>query len=124
MSRSLTKITLAILLTFMLISFTLYKLHLNFVTNSLQQNESLPLPGKCAETVDGKVQSIDLNRGILCLDGHGQKFDVAFDGSTLFVEDGRAIHPSTINSGNSVTVIFVKRENRNVARNILLYVAK
>lgn len=119
MSKRLVKITLGILLGFLLVSFGLYKLHLNFVANSLQENESLPQLG--AETVDGKVQSIDLNEGILCLVGHGQRFDFAFDGGTVFVENGRAIHPETINSGNSVTVIFFKRENRNVARNIQLY---
>jgi hypothetical protein len=121
MSRRLIKITLGILLGFLLVSFAVYKVHRNFVTTSLHQNETLTKMGNGAETVDGKVQSIDLNKGILCLVGHGQKFDFAFDGATVFVEGGRAIHPETINSGNSVTVIFFKRVNRNFARNILLY---
>ncbi len=124
MSQRLTKITLVIMLGFLLVSFTLYKLHMNFATHSLQQSEPSVQPGKVAQTVDGKVQSIDLNEGILSLNDHGQQFDFSFDGATVFVEDGRAIQPSTINSGNSVTVIFIQRENRNVARNILLYPAK
>ena len=108
------------MLGFVLVCFGLYKLHMNFATNSLQQNEALPQPGKGAETVDGKVQSIDLSNNTIWLVGNGQKLDFAFDDATVFVEDGRAIHPSSISSGNSVTVIFIKKANRNVARNILL----
>ena len=112
------------MVVFLLGSFGLYKLHMNFAAHSMQQNESLNQVGKTAQTVDGEVQSIDLNHGILSLVDGGEKFDFDFDGATVFVEDGRAVQPSMINSGNTVTVIFIKRENRNVARNILLYSPK
>jgi hypothetical protein len=120
MSQKLINITLGILLGFLLVSFSLYKLRMNSATSSLQQNEPSTQAGKSSQTMDGKVQSIDLSQGILCLDGNGKRLDFAFDGATVFVEDGRAIQPSTINSGNSVTVIFIQRENRNLARNIFL----
>ena len=112
------------MVVFLLVSFGLYKLHMNFATYSLQQNAALDPVGTAAQRVDGEVQSIDLDNGTLSLVEDGKEFNFDIDGATVFVENGRAIQPSIINSGNTVIVIFIKRENRNVAKNILLSSAK
>ena len=116
----LARIIIIILLTFVLASLVIYRMHLGSASNSALNIANANSPDFTLQTTDGRVDSIDMSARKLLVNTNGSIVVFNFDGSTDFVKDNHAIAPSAIISGNQAVVRFTRRGKANLAQIVML----
>lgn len=116
----LARIIIIILLTFVLASLVIYRMHTGRTSYSVQKITNTDSPDFTLQTTDGRVDSIDMSARKLLVNANGSIVVFNFDGSTDFVQDNHAIAPSSIISGNQAVVRFTRRGKANLAQIVML----
>ena len=114
------RIILLILAAFALSSLAIYRLRVGGVKPAAHQRDSGRTIRAATKTVEGQIDSVDADAGIIKLNDGTETVTLAFDERTEIVESGRIVEPGSIASGASATVKYTQRRGRNLARKIEL----
>lgn len=114
------RIVFLILAAFALSSLAIYRLRIVGRKPSAHQRDSARTIRAATKTVEGQIDSIDADAGIIKLNDGTETVTLAFDERTEIVESGKVIEVGSITSGASATVKYTQRRGRNLARKIEL----
>ena len=116
----LARIIIIILVTFVLASLFIYRLHIGRAAFPQPKGDTARPLDFTLQTADGRVDSIDISARKILVVANGSVVVFNYDGSTDFMLNNRAIAPSPVISGNQATVRFMRRGDANLAQTVLL----
>ena len=114
------RIVLLILVAFALSSLAVYRLRVGGGKPAARIQDSARTIRAATKTVEGQIDSVDADAGVITLNDGTETVTLALDERTQIVESGMIVEAASITSGASATVKYTQRRGRNLARKIEL----